>query len=250
MNCSSSMAPFRRGHSPARNPGRNLMILMTQKTDRTLLAGGSARRGLGVAALAAVLVCGPVCARAQQADETPGAWEKLLTTTPAGLTQPGDDAEGFWTRTGRGMRTILGTGNSDVFVPGYIWHTPWQYSDEQLARYNTNAFGLGYGRTLNSRRNRPRTLYGIVSADSYSRPQYMVGYAWRAKWRPGGGPFALGGGYTAMLIGRYDKLRYTPLPIALPLGSIGVDRFELMAAYVPGYEVGYFFLKLNVGSSH
>ena len=77
----------------------------------------------------------------------------------------------------------------------------------------------------------------------------MAGYAWRAKWRPGGKAFSLGGGYTAMLIGRYDKLAYAPLPVVLPLGSIGTDRFEVMGAYVPGYDVGYFFLKLNVGSS-
>ena len=77
----------------------------------------------------------------------------------------------------------------------------------------------------------------------------MLGYAWRAKWRPGGKAFSLGGGYTAMLIGRYDKLAYAPLPVLLPLGSIGTDRFEILGAYVPGYDVGYFFLKLNVGSS-
>lgn len=149
--------------------------------------------------------------------------------------------------TGSGLRTLWSGGATDIFVPGYIWHTPWQYSEEQLGRYNAAAWGLGYGRTLRSDRNRPRTVYGIVSADSYDRPQYMVGYAWRAKWRPGGGRFALGGGYTAMLIGRYEKLSYAPLPMMLPLGSMGTERFELMGAYVPGFEVGYFFLKLNVG---
>jgi palmitoyl transferase len=77
----------------------------------------------------------------------------------------------------------------------------------------------------------------------------MVGYLWRARWRPVGGTFSLGGGYTVMVIGRHDRLRYAPLPVALPLGSVGVDRFELMGAYVPGFEVAYLFLKVNVGTA-
>lgn len=160
-----------------------------------------------------------------------------------------DDAPspGFWQQTGAGIKHIWSSGGSDLYVPGYIWHLPYKYTDEQIARYNTAAWGIGYGRTLRSGVNHPRTLYGIVSADSYSKLQYMLGYAWRARWHPGGGPLALGGGYTALVIGRQDKGNYAPLPMALPLGSIGVDRFELMGAYVPYFEVGYFFMRVNFG---
>jgi palmitoyl transferase len=75
----------------------------------------------------------------------------------------------------------------------------------------------------------------------------MVGYAWRARWRPGGGAFSFGGGYTGMLIGREDKLNYAPLPLIVPLGSVGFDHFEVMGVYVPYFELGYFFLRLNFG---
>jgi lipid IVA palmitoyltransferase len=184
---------------------------------------------------------------AQSSENPPGSSGEPLATAPGD--DPTEDTKGFWHHTASGMKTIWSTGGSDVFVPGYIWHSPWRYSDEQRNRYNAAAWGLGYGRTLATRRNRPRTLYGILSADSYSHVQYMVGYAWRAKWRPGGKAFSLGGGYTAMLIGRYDKAAYVPLPVALPLASLGTDRFEVMGAYVPGFDVGFFFLKLNVGSS-
>lgn len=203
--------------------------------------------------MVAIVVCAVLSATgealAQPSDDSPGFWGQLRETTPAGASETIDETPGFWRQTGAGMKTIWTTGGADVFVPGYIWHMPWHYSDDQLERYNAAAWGLGYGRTLRRSGSRPRTLYGIVSADSYARPQYMVGYAWRAQWRPGGGAFSLGGGYTALLIGRYDKLRYAPLPIALPLVSIGVDRFEMMGVYVPGFEVGYFFLKLNLGRS-
>jgi hypothetical protein len=179
--------------------------------------------------------------------ESHGFWGSLRDTTPAGAVTADSQTQGFWHRTGAGLKNIWTAGGSDVYVPGYIWHLPYKYSEEQLARYNRQAWGLGYGRTLRSGANRPRSLYGIVSMDSYDRPQYMVGYAWRARWHVGDGPFSLGGGYTAMIGGRADKLNYTPLPIALPLGSVGFDRVELMGAYVPYFEVGYFFLRLNFG---
>ena len=165
----------------------------------------------------------------------------------ADASQAGGQSQGFWGRTGAGIKHIWSSGGSDVYVPGYIWHLPYKYSDEQISRYNTTAWGIGYGRTLKNGANHPQSLYGIVSADSYSRPQYMLGYAWRARWHPGGGAFSMGGGYTAMLTGREDKGNYAPLPIVLPLGSVGFDRFELMGAYVPYWEVGYFFLRLNFG---
>jgi palmitoyl transferase len=201
---------------------------------------GDARRRLLTAVLGVVL-CGAGSASAQQPGESRGFWSRLWSTTPAGIS----DGQGAWRRTGDGMKQIWTTGGSDVFVPGYIWHTPWMYSEEQLARYNTFAWGAGFGRTLRSTNHRPRTLYGMVSADSYDRPEYMLGYAWRARWRPGDEAFSFGGGYTALLIGRADKLNYTPLPLVLPLGSVGFDRFELMGTYIPFYEVGYFFLRLN-----
>jgi hypothetical protein len=34
--------------------------------------------------------------------------------------------------------------------------------------------------------------------------------------------------------------------VILPLGSLGTDRFEVMGAYVPGFEVGYFFARLRI----
>ena len=102
------------------------------------------------------------------------------------------------------------------------------------------------GRTLVDERGRLRSLFGIVSADSYARPQYMVGYAWRARTAPRGPGLRLGGGYTLLFIGRSDKLSYAPLPIMLPLGSIGTDRIEIVGAYVPGFEVGYVFARLRM----
>ena len=205
----------------------------------------AARRWWLPAAAVAWLAAGSVTpALAQQDDEPPGFWSRVGGTLPAGLSTK--DTEGFWAQTVDGLGKTWSTGRSDLFVPGYIWHMPWQYSEEQRTRYNNVAWGLGYGRTTLDSAGRPRTLFAIVSADSYDHLQYQAGYAWRAKWKPGGRALSFGAGYTVLVIGRYDKLSYAPMPIALPLGSIGIGRFELFGAYVPGFEVGYFFTKFGV----
>jgi palmitoyl transferase len=166
--------------------------------------------------------------------------------------RPGEGSEreaqpqGFWRQAASGVKRIWTSGGPDLYVPGYIWHMPYRYSEEQISRYNTAAWGVGYGRTL-SGANRSRSLYAIVSADSYAKPQYILGYAWRARWHPGGGPFSVGGGYTAMVLGRQDKASYAPLPLVLPLGTVAVDRLELMGVYIPYFEVSYFSLRVNFG---
>jgi Antimicrobial peptide resistance and lipid A acylation protein PagP len=185
-------------------------------------------------------------ALAQSVDEPSGFCVRVQATTPAGVTARDSDTTGLLRQTADGIRKVWSSGRSDLLVPGYIWHMPWQYSSEQRARYNTAAWGIGYGRTMIDSAGRPRTLFGIVSADSYDRFQYMAGYAWRANWRPAGGSLKLGAGYTALVIGRSDTLSYAPVPVALPLVSIGTDRFELLGAYVPGFEVGYFFARVGV----
>jgi palmitoyl transferase len=209
--------------------------------------GGSRLHGgwLLSAAVAWLAVGTTSPALAQPVDKPSGSRVRVQVTTPAAVS-PGDgDTTGFWRRTAEGIKKVWSNGRSDLFVPGYIWHAPWQYSGEQRARYNTVAWGIGYGRTMVDAAGRSRTLFGMVSADSYDHLQYMAGYAWRAHWRPGNGPLKLGAGYTALVIGRSDPLSYAPVPLALPLVSLGTNRFEIIGAYVPGYEVGYFFARVS-----
>jgi palmitoyl transferase len=178
-------------------------------------------------------------------DEPRGFWRWLLDTTPAGISTENGDSTSFWSRTGDGIRKSWSAGQGDIMVPGYIWHTPWHYSEEQRTRYNTVSWGIGYGHTMLDAENRARTLLGLVSADSFNRPQYMAAYIWRARWRPGGGALRLGAGYSALVIGR-SEFHYAPLPLALPLASIGIDRLEFVGAYVPGFEVGYFLARVGL----
>jgi lipid IVA palmitoyltransferase len=202
----------------------------------------SAPRYASIATAGFMLFGGAGLALAQD-DQRSNAW---VQTTPAGVAPETSDPRGFWHRTGAGLEAIWSGDQLDVYVPGYIWHLPWRYPTDRRSSYNDIAWGAGMGRTLVDERGRLRSLFGIVSADSYAKPQYMAGYAWRARTRPRGPGLRLGGGYTLLVIGRSDKLRYTPLPIMLPLGSIGTDRIEIVGAYVPGFEVGYFFARLRM----
>jgi palmitoyl transferase len=183
--------------------------------------------------------------RSPQHDEPQGFWSRLSNTLPVGLSTENTANASFWSRTGEGIRKSWSSGRADIMVPGYIWHAPWQYSGDQRAHYNTVPWGIGYGRTTMDANGRARTLLALVSADSFKRPQYMAAYIWRARWRPGAGALRLGAGYTALAIGRAEY-HYAPVPLALPLASIGTDHVELIGTYVPGFEVGYFMARVGL----
>ncbi len=176
----------------------------------------------------------------------PGFWGRLGGTTPIGMAPPDGDSTGIWGRTGRGIAAIWSAGHTEAFVPGYIWHTPWGYSVSQRERYNSVAWGLGLGRSAIDEKQRTRILYAIGSADSFSKPQYMVGYFWLAHTRPHDSGMHIGGGYTVAFIGRADRLSYTPLPLVLPVAGLGWHRLEVMTSYIPFLDVGLFFARIRL----
>ena len=162
-----------------------------------------------------------------------------------GMASPG--STGFWGRTGSGLANVWKGGHFEVWVPGYIWHTPWGYSDSQRERYNDAAWGLGLGPSGIDNRGHTRLLYAMGSADSFSNFQYMVGYAWLAhSLSDEAKSMHLGGGYTMLLIGREDRLNYTPLPLVLPMAGLGWHRFELLTTYVPFLDVGLFLARVRM----
>lgn len=176
--------------------------------------------------------------------EPPGFWRRLAGTTPMGMAPPG--TTGFWNRTGRGVAATWSGGHFEAWVPGYIWHTPWGYSDSQRERYNDAAWGLGLGPSAIDDKGHTRLLYAMGSADSFSNFQYMVGYAWMAHSLSKEDGLHLGGGYTMLLIGRKDRLNYTPLPLVLPMGGLGLRRFEVMTTYIPFLDVGLFLARIRL----
>ena len=58
-------------------------------------------------------------ALAQEDDESSGFWRGLWNTTPAGSLSD-EQQTGLWSQTGRGIKAVWGSGQSDLFIPGYI----------------------------------------------------------------------------------------------------------------------------------
>ena len=96
-----------------------------------------------------------------------------------GMAPPGDDRI-LETHRRAALAATWNGGHFEAWVPGYIWHTPWGYSDSQRERYNDAAWGLGLGPSAIDDKGHTRLLYVMGSADSFSNFQYMVGYAWMA----------------------------------------------------------------------
>jgi len=161
-----------------------------------------------------------------------GWWETVKDTTPYGLADEAERAEGYWHGLRAGSASIARDGRWELLLSGYAWH-------EEGDRYNEKAWGLGIARRVTDARGNERLLYALASKDSYSKPQYLAGYAWLARW-PLGEKLQFGAGYTAFLMARskYGPGNYIPFPGVLPVASLGTERMNLMATYVPAFAGG------------
>lgn len=161
--------------------------------------------------------------------------EKVKHSTPFGMADEAAQREGLWRGLRAGSERIYKDGRWEVLFSGYAWHMPFEYSAEERDEYNERAWGLGLTRRVLDERDNERLLFALVTQDSHSKPQYMAGYAWLARWRLSES-LRFGAGYAAFVMGRsnYGPGNYIPFPAVLPLVSFGTDRVSLMATYVPG----------------
>ncbi len=143
-----------------------------------------------------------------------------------------DDLWSWLNSTCRRLADTYTDGSNELLVSGYAWHTPWTWTAEKRAEENANAWGLGWGRTVERPNGDTDTVYGLIFSDSHSRPQYNLGYAWSTYWGPRTG-VQPGLGYTALIVARNDIFNGWPFPAVLPLASLRYDRFSLMTTYIP-----------------
>ncbi len=173
----------------------------------------------------------------------------LAASAPARAAECAD----LWDWLDKACRRLVDTyeyGGNEVLVSGYAWHTPWTWTAERRAEENSNAWGGGWGRTVERENGDTDTVYALVFSDSHSKPEYNVGYAWSTYWGPRSGVQA-GLGYTAMLIARTDIANGWPFPAVLPLASVRYDKVTVLATYIPNFGGGinhgsvfYFFGKI------
>ena len=141
----------------------------------------------------------------------------------------------LWDWLNAGCHRLVDTyehGGNDLIVSGYAWHTPWTWTREKREEENENAWGGGWGRTVERINGDTDTVFVLVFSDSHSKPQYNLGYGWSTYWGKRSG-LQGGLGYTLMLVARNDIFNGWPFPAVLPLVSARYDKVTVYGTYIP-----------------
>jgi palmitoyl transferase len=144
-----------------------------------------------------------------------------------------DGKPGFLDRISTELSETWRGGNTEYFATFRTWHLPWAYTDEQAGQYQNWPPGLGVGRGRFDEKGNWHGVYFLGFQDSHFKPEWNVGYGWKAYWNVFGGLKA-GLGYTAGLTARSDIGHYVPIPMLLPIASLDYDKLSLEGAFVPG----------------
>ena len=189
------------------------------------------------------ILLGPVAATA---DEPPSAWDRSLSainsTTTFPLASKQQQDAGWFHGAWDGIKRIWNDGRNDIYLSGYYVHLPYRFTAEERASYNDWGLGGGIGRSLIDERDNERMLFGMVVQDSYSKPMYLAGYGWLARWKIAD-ELRVGAGYTVTIISNSKATNYIPFPAPTPLVSIGTDDVALYGTFIPG--ILYFFGKVS-----
>jgi len=170
-----------------------------------------------------------------------GLWDGFLETLP-GATSPYPDA-GFVGNQINGMHHIIETGSTSLLLPTYTNHPRWDYDNRN--EENAYPFGAGISRSIIDERGNERLAYIMLFRDSHYEPEPILGYAWVARFPIANSGFHLGAGYTAGVTFREDY-NWMPIPVPLPVVSMGTDWFNLYGTYIPGSNVFFFFSRIEI----
>lgn len=132
--------------------------------------------------------------------------------------------------------------SQDLYLPVITWHNRLTYDKEKTDKYNERPWGGGYGISRYDDKGNWNGIYLMAFKDSHNKWEPIGGYGWEKIWTPAEDKnFRLGLGYTAAVTAR-DDYKYIPIPIVLPLASIGYNKLTFQATYIPGtYNNGNVF---------
>lgn len=122
---------------------------------------------------------------------------------------------------------------TDVYIPLVIYHNRSSYSQESIDRFNESPWGIGFGKSYRDEKNNWHGFYGMAFKDSHNDFEPIVGYAWVKNLVGDAKSLNAGLGYTVGLTSRSD-FNYVPIPIILPIASVGYDKVNVNATYIPG----------------
>nr|WP_202627294.1 lipid IV(A) palmitoyltransferase PagP [Cronobacter muytjensii] len=156
----------------------------------------------------------PLNASALEAPRTVKAWASVL----------GDNIAETWNE----------PQHVDLYVPAITWHARFAYDKEKTDRYNERPWGAGIGKSRWDEKGNWHGLYVMAFKDSYNKWEPIAGYGWEATWRPlPDDAFHVGLGYTLGVTAR-DNWDYIPVPLVLPLASVGYGPATFQMTYIPG----------------
>ncbi|ARU93364.1 phospholipid:lipid A palmitoyltransferase [Tatumella citrea] len=143
-------------------------------------------------------------------------------------------SQGWDTFTGNVAETWNSPQTVDLYLPAITWHNRLTYDREHIDRYNERPWGAGGGISRYDEKGNWQGLYLMAFKDSFNKWEPIGGYGWEATWRPfSNQKFHLGAGYTAGVTAR-NNWNYIPIPLVLPLASIGYGPVNFQMTYIPG----------------
>ncbi|MDQ2963620.1 MAG: hypothetical protein M3R31_10760 [Pseudomonadota bacterium] len=146
----------------------------------------------------------------------------------------------FWWWVEKGCRRIVDTyeqGGNELIVSGYSYHLPSTYTPEKRAELNSQAWGGGWGRTVEDPNGDTHTVSAFAFLESHRRVQWNVAYTYFKYWgaREGLQP---GLGYSVFIMQRPDIAGGVPIPAAIPQASLRFGKATLVATFIPTLNGG------------
>lgn len=140
----------------------------------------------------------------------------------------------FSTFTDKVSQTWSAPEHYDLYVPAITWHARFAYDKEKTDKYNERPWGAGFGQSRWDEKGNWNGIYLMAFKDSFNKWEPIGGYGWEKTWRPlTDDNFHVGLGYTVGVTAR-DNWNYIPIPVLLPLASIGYGPATFQMTYIPG----------------
>lgn len=125
--------------------------------------------------------------------------------------------------------------NYELFIPVNTWHNRSFYSDEKIASYNEEPWGLGISKYRVDEVGNRHSLYAMAFLDSHSKVEPIVGYGYQKIWKVVN-DIRIGLGYTVGLTLRAESSYVLPIPVVAPILSIGYKSLGVQSTYIFGGE--------------
>ncbi|MBI4742570.1 MAG: lipid IV(A) palmitoyltransferase PagP [Betaproteobacteria bacterium] len=175
---------------------------------------------------------------------------RASATSPAPAAAAKKDPRSWFRRIWDPVAEAYSDGTYEAYLPLHTHHLRSAYTADQIANYQEYPPGLGIGRGLYNEKGNYQGVYVLGFQDSHFKPEWHLGYTWKAIWRPAE-DFRLGLGYTAFLMARTDMGHYVPFPGIVPVASLAYKNLTLESTFIPGAagrgNVVFFWAKWEFG---